>query len=200
VRAYAVARYPESVDIAVRLNVDIKRSDERVRGSVLLPHGTGKTTRVAVFARGELAEEARAAGAEVVGAEELIEEVIKGRLDFERVLATPDVLPAMAKAARTLGPKGLMPNAKRGTVTTEIMEAVQRAKGGEVEFRAQKTGIVLSSIGRVEFTDAHLRDNALALLDAVLALRPSRFRSKAPTSITLSSTLGPAVKLDHRLW
>eukprot|EP00322_Chrysochromulina_rotalis_P012411 CAMPEP_0115848254 /NCGR_PEP_ID=MMETSP0287-20121206/10824_1 /TAXON_ID=412157 /ORGANISM="Chrysochromulina rotalis, Strain UIO044" /LENGTH=247 /DNA_ID=CAMNT_0003302155 /DNA_START=179 /DNA_END=922 /DNA_ORIENTATION=- len=199
-RAYAVGRYEESVDLAIRLNVDVKRSDERVRGSVLLPHGTGKTTRVAVFARGELADEARAAGADVVGAEELVEEVLKGRLDFERVLAAPDVLPVMAKAARTLGPKGLMPNPKRGTVTTEITAAVQRAKGGEVEFRAQKTGIVLSSIGRVTFSNEHLRNNALTLMESVLVLRPQRFRNKAPTSITLCSTLGPAVKLDHRLW
>ena len=165
VRAYACARYPESVDIALRLNTDVKRSDERVRGTVLLPHGTGKSIRVAVFARGELAEEARAAGADVVGAEDLVEEVLKGRLDFERVIATPDVLPLMAKAARTLGPKGLMPNPKRGTVTKEITEAVKRAKGGEVEFRADtKAGLVHATIGRAEFSNEHLRNNALTLM------------------------------------
>jgi len=178
----------------------VKRSDERVRGSVVLPHGTGKSIRVAVFARGDLASEARAAGAEVVGAEELVEEVVRGRLDFEKVLATPDVLPALAKAARTLGPKGLMPNPKRGTVTTEIGDAVVRAKGGEVDFRAQRTGIVLASIGRVEFANEHLRNNALTFLDAVLQLRPQRFRNKSPLSIAIGSTLGPAVRLDHRMW
>lgn len=164
VRAYAVARYPESVDIAIRLNVDAKRSDERVRGSVVLPHGTGKTTRVAVFAQGELADEARAAGAEVVGGEELVQEVLKGRLDFDRVLATPDLVPSLARAARALGPKGLMPNPKRGTVTTAIAEAVQLAKGGEVQFRAQKAGIVHSTIGRIDFSDEALRNNAITIL------------------------------------
>jgi large subunit ribosomal protein L1 len=167
IHAYDCARYGASVDIAVRLNVDVKRSDERVRGSALLPHGTGKNVRVAVFARGELAEEALGAGAEVVGAEDLINEVLKGRLDFERVIAAPDVLPALAKAARTLGPKGLMPNPKRGTVTVEIADAVKRAKGGEVEFRANKEGGILhSTIGRMDFPREHLRANALVLLCA----------------------------------
>lgn len=170
VRAYAVARYDESVDLAIRLNVDVKRSDERVRGSAFLPHGTGRSIRVAVFARGELADEAREAGADVVGAEDLVDDVLNGRLDFERVLAAPDVLPALAKAARTLGPKGLMPNPKRGTVTTALADAIRRAKGGEVEFRAQKQGIVHASIGRVNFPDAHLLGNALSLL---CALHPS---------------------------
>ena len=161
VRAYAVARYDESVDISLVLNSDYKRSDERVRGSVTLPHGVGKSSRVCVFARGTLAEEARAAGADIIGTEDLIEEVIRGRLDFDRCLATPEMMPALAKAARTLGPKGLMPNAKRGSATMEIGDAVRRAKGGEVEFRAQKTGVVLSSIGRVTFPREHLRENAL---------------------------------------
>jgi len=199
-RAHAVARYDESVDVAIRLNVDVKRSDERVRGSALLPHGTGKTTRIAVFARGVLADEAREAGAEVVGAEELVDEVLKGRLDFERCLATPDVLPALAKAARMLGPKGLMPNPKRGSVTTDIGEAVRRAKGGEVEFRAQKQGIVHASVGRAHFAADKLRDNALVFISSVLALRPQRFRGKPPTSVILNSTNGPGVKLDHRMW
>ena len=164
VRAYAVGRFDESVDISLLLNSDYKRSDERVRGSVTLPHGVGKTSRVCVFARGALAEEAREAGADIVGSEDLIDEVIRGRLDFERCLATPEMMPALARAARTLGPKGLMPNAKRGSATMEIGDAVRRAKGGEVEFRAQKTGVVLSSIGRVHFPNAHLRENALEWL------------------------------------
>lgn len=136
----------------------------------------------------------------MVGAEDLVDEVIKGRLDFERCLSTPDVLPALARAARTLGPKGLMPNPKRGTVTNEIADAVRRAKGGEVEFRAQKTGVVLSSVGRAGFPREHLRDNTLELLRSILAERPARFRGKPTTSIHLSSTCGPAVKLDPRLW
>ena len=172
VHAHAVARYDESVDMAIRLNVDVKRSDERVRGMALLPHGTGRSVRVAVFARGDLADEAREAGADVVGAEDLVEEVLRGRLDFERVLAAPDVMVALAKIARTLGPKGLMPNPKRGTVTVRLADAVRRAKAGEVEFRAQKTGIVHASIGRVAFEHAQLRDNALAFLCAAARMPP----------------------------
>lgn len=200
VHAYATSRFDESVDISVVLNSDYKRSDERVRGTILLPHGVGKTTRVAVFARNELAEEARAAGADIVGAEELVDEVIKGRLDFERCLATPEMMPVLAKAARVLGPKGLMPNMKRGSATTDIADAVRRAKGGEVEFRAQKTGVVLSSIGRATFPADKLRDNALTWLTAVLGLRPERFRQRPPRSIFLNSTHGPGVRLDHTLW
>ena len=200
VHAYSVGRYEESVDMVVRLNVDAKRSDERVRGTAMLPHGNGKSIRVAVFARGEDADEARAAGADVIGAEDLVEEVLKGRLDFERCLATPEVLPALARAARTLGPKGLMPNPKRGTVTTEVGEAVRRAKGGEVEFRADKFGLVHSSVGRATFSHDQLCDNTLEMLKAILAQRPQRFRGKPPTSIYLLSTTGPGVKLDHRLW
>jgi large subunit ribosomal protein L1 len=200
VRAYATARFDESVAVAIRLNVDVKQSHERVRGAVVLPHGTGRTVRVAVFARGELADEAIRAGAEVVGAEELVDEVVGGRMDFERVLAAPDVMPLLAKAARSLGPKGLMPNPKRGTVTTAIADAVQRMKGGELQFRAHKQGIVHSTIGLASFPNEHLRDNCLALFDAVLAERPDRFKGKPPTSLSISSTHGPAVKLDHRLW
>ena len=164
VRACASARFAESIDLAIRLNVDTKRSDERVRGTVLLPHGTGRTVRVAVFARGDLADAARAAGADIVGAEDLVDEVIKGRLDFSRCLATPDMMPTLAKAARALGPKGLMPNPKRGTVVTDVAEAIARAKGGEIEFRAQKEGLVHAAIGRVHFPPEHLRENALQLL------------------------------------
>ena len=200
VHAYATARYDESVDITVVLNTDHKRSDERIRGTVLLPHGVGKTSRVAVFARGDLAEEARATGADIVGAEDLVEQVIGGRLDFERCLATPDMMPTLAKAARVLGPKGLMPNVKRGSATTEIGDAVKRAKGGEVEFRQQKTGVVHSSIGRVAFPREHLRENALSWLSGVLNLRAERFRGRPPTSIYLNSTNGPGVRIDHTLF
>lgn len=200
VKAYATGRFDESVDIAIKLNVDAKRSDERVRGTAELPHGTGRTVRVAVFARGDLADEARAAGADVVGAEDLVEEVIQGRLDFERCLATPEVLPVLARAARVLGPRNLMPNPKRGTVTTAVADAVRRAKGGEVQFRANPHAIVHSSIGRMSFPQEHLVENGLVMLRSVLAQRPDRFRGKPPTSLHLLSTGGPGVQLDHRLW
>ena len=198
--AYAHARYDEAVDVAVMLNVDPKRSDERVRGTCLLPHGSGKTTRVAVFARDEAAAEARAAGADVVGAQELVDEVIRGRIDFERCIATPDMMPALAKAARVLGPKGLMPNPKRGSVTTEVAEAVERAKGGEVIFKAQKMGVVHATIGRVSFSREQLAENCEAMLRVILGARPQRYRSKPVKSIVLSSTKGPGVKLNPKLW
>lgn len=200
VRACATRGFDEGVSVDVLLNVDAKRTEERVRGRVLLPHGQGKTVRVAVFARGEKADQAREAGADVVGAEDLVEEVLKGRLDFERVLATPDTLPALARAARVLGPKGLMPNPKRGTVVTDIAEAIQRSKAGEVEFRAQLAGLVMVGVGKVSFGTKKLTDNLLAALDAVLSARPDRFRGKPPKRITISSAMGPGVDLDHTLW
>lgn len=200
VRACATRGFDEGVSVDVLLNVDAKRTEERVRGRVLLPHGQGKSVRVAVFARGEKADQARAAGAEVVGAEDLVEEVLKGRLDFERVLATPDTLAALAKVARVLGPKGLMPNPKRGTVVTDVVEAIQRTKAGEVEFRAQLAGIVMVGVGKVSFGTSKLSDNLLAALDSVLASRPDRFRGKPPKRITISSAMGPGIDLNHSLW
>ena len=230
VHAYAVARYEQSVSVSVVLNVDAKRSDERVQGQVLLPHGTGKDVRVAVFARGELGELARKAGADVVGAEDLVDEVLQGRLDFERVLATPDVMPILARAARTLGPKGLMPNPKRGTVTEDIFDAVRTAKAGQKVFRMNKQGVVHGAIGMVSFDHAILRDNIIAFTcvpraakrmlllsdapltqlhvvvlcslcrSAILAERATRFRNKAPKSIHLSAPPGPGVRLDASLF
>lgn len=202
VRAYAAGRFDESVDVAVVLNTDVKRSDERVRGKCLLPHGSGQEIRVAVFARAEAAEAARAAGADVVGAEDLVDEVLKGRLDFDRCLATPDVMPALAKAARTLGPKGLMPNPKRGSVCSgkDLGAAVQRAKGGEVPFKQQKTGVVHATIGRASFTPMQLRENASAMLRDIMKARAQRFQHKPPLSISISSTMGPGVPLDQKLW
>ena len=170
VRACAVRGYDEGVSVDVHLNVDAKRTEERVRGQVMLPHGQGKTVRVAVFARGADADAARAAGADLVGAEELVAEVVAGRLDFDRVLATPDALPALAKAARVLGPKGLMPNPKRGTVVTEVAAAVQQAKAGQVEFRAQNQGVVMVGLGKVSFGADRLADNAPTAVAA--AARP----------------------------
>jgi large subunit ribosomal protein L1 len=195
VQACATRGFDEGVSVDVLLNVDAKRTEERVRGRVLLPHGQGKSVRVAVFARGEKADQARAAGAE-----DLVEEVLKGRFDFERVLATPDTLAALAKVARVLGPKGLMPNPKRGTVVTDVVEAIQRTKAGEVEFRAQLAGIVMVGVGKVSFSTSKLSDNLLAALDSVLASRPDRFRGKPPKRITISSAMGPGVDLNHTLW
>ena len=159
VKASSSLSHVDSVDVSIELNVDAKRSDETVRGSVVLPHSTGKVVRVAVFAREEAAEAARAAGADIVGAEALVEEVLKGEINFERCFATPDVMPLLARAARTLGPKGLMPNPKRGTVTLDVAEAVTRAKGGEVTFRANKTGIVNFGIGKLNMSYEALSEN-----------------------------------------
>ena len=161
VKAYAVARYDEAVNVTMMLNTDTKRSDERVRGMVKLPHSTGKNKVIAVFARGALAEEARKAGADIVGAEELVEEVLGGKIEFERVFAAPDMVPVLAKAARILGPKGLMPNPKRGTVTTELYSAVKEAQAGQIEFKANKEGGVHAAIGREHFDDQVLCDNII---------------------------------------
>ena len=202
VRACAVRGFDEGVSVDVHLNIDIKRTEERVRGRVSLPHGQGKVRkdRIAVFARGAQADEARAAGADVVGAEDLVEEVINGRHDFKMVLATPDMLAALAKAARVLGPKGLMPNPKRGTVITDVTAAIERVRAGEVEFRAQTEGLVMMGVGKVSFGPEKLTDNLLAALDAVLLARPDRFRSKPPKRITISSSGGPGIDLNNALW
>ena len=194
------AEHVESVDVAISLNVDTKRSDERVRGSAVLPHSTGKQVRLAVFARGANAEEARAAGADLVGEDDLVREVSEGRIDFDRVLATPDMLPALAKVARILGPKGLMPTPKRGTVVTDITPAVERVKAGEVEFKANPLGQVHACVGKVDFPTEVLRENTAAFVRAVLEARPTRFRGKPPKSITLSTLTGRGVPLDPRLW
>ena len=164
VQTYAVGRSDESINVSIVLNVDVKRSDERVRGNVLLPHSNGKTARVAVFARGALADEAREAGADIVGAEDLVSEIVNGRLDFDRTIAAPDVMPILAKAARQLGPKGLMPNPKRGTVTTDIADAVRLAKAGQIEIRATKQGVVYAPIGKSSFKNNILRENVIELM------------------------------------
>ena len=178
--AYAVGRFDETVNISIVLNVDSKRSDERVRGSVVLPHSNGKVARIAVFARGDLAQQAREAGADIVGAEDLVAEIVDGRLDFDRCLATPDMMPALAKAARMLGPKGLMPNPKRGSVTKEVAEAVRLAKAGQVEFRMNKEGVVHAPIGKASFTHNILRDNILDLVCVFARLRTDAFQACLP--------------------
>jgi large subunit ribosomal protein L1 len=165
VRALDFARFEASVDCVIKLNVDVKRTDERVRGMAFLPHGTGKAVRVAVFARGALADEATDAGADLVGAEDLVEQVMQGRIEFERCLATPDMLPVLAKAARVLGPRGLMPNPKRGGVVgVGIGDAVQRAKAGEVEFKTNKEGLVHGAVGKVTLAPKKLQENVVAFM------------------------------------
>lgn len=202
VRAYATAGFDESVQASLVLNVDIKRTEERVRGRVSLPHGTGKAVRLAVFTR-DHAQEALDAGADVVGLEELVAQVVGGTIDFERCIATPDAMPALAKAARVLGPKQLMPSTKRETVVTEVAAAVARIKGGEVTFKASgegKQAVVHGGIGLVSWGGEKIADNTLAFLDAVLDCRPQRFKGKPPLNLYLNSVHGPRVMLDHRLW
>jgi len=201
VQALDFARMEASVNCVIKLNVDAKRTDERVRGMAFLPHGRGKTTRVAVFARGALADEATDAGADLVGAEELVEQVLAGVIDFDRCLATPDMLPALAKAARVLGPRGLMPNPKRGGVVgVGIGDAIKRAKAGEVEFKANKEGLVHGAVAKITLPRQKIQENTIAFILGVLAARPQRFRNAPPNGIFLSSTQGRSVKLDHRLF
>jgi large subunit ribosomal protein L1 len=197
VRAYACARYPESVDIALRLNTDVKRSDERVRGTVRLPHGTGKSIRVAVFARGELAEEARAAGADVVGMEDLAERVKAGDMPFDIVIASPDTMRIVGTLGQILGPRGLMPNPKVGTVTPDVATAVKNAKAGQVQYRTDKSGIIHATIGRKSFSDADLKANLLALIDALNKAKPASSKGVYLRKIALSSTMGAGVRVDQ---
>jgi len=200
VRAYANRTHDETVGIDIYMNIDAKRSDERLRGTVMLPHGTGKKVRVAVFTRGENVDVALAAGADLVGAEDLVAQVVAGDIDFDKCIATADAMAALAKAARILGPKGLMPSPKRGTVVTDVAEAIQNAKAGEVDFRAQRDGVVNAGFGKVSFGLPKLTDNCLTLMTGMLAARPVRFHGKPAKRIVLSSTAGPAVRLDSRLF
>ena len=190
------AKFDETIEIAINLDVDPRHADQMVRGVVSLPNGTGKTVRVAVFAKGDKAEEAKKAGADIVGAEDLAEKVTKGEIDFDRVIATPDMMGAVGKLGRVLGPRGLMPNPKVGTVTFDIGNAVREAKGGKIEYRVEKAGIVHARIGKVSFTEQGLTDNAKALITALVRAKPSTAKGTYVRSITLSSTMGPGIKID----
>jgi len=196
VKQNAVAKFDESIEVAINLNVDPRHADQNVRGVVVLPKGTGKTVRVAVFAKADKAEEARAAGADVVGAEDLIEQVQGGNIAFDRCIATPDMMGLVGRVAKILGPKGMMPNPKLGTVTPNVTEAVKAAKGGQVEFRVEKAGIVHAGIGKASFANGDLRANFDALLDAILKAKPSGAKGKYLERVALSSTMGPGVKID----
>ena len=196
VKANAGAKFDETVEISVGLGVDPRHADQMVRGVVQLPNGTGKSVRVAVFARGDKAEEARAAGAEVVGAEDLAEEILGGKIDFERAIATPDLMPVVGRLGRVLGPRGLMPNPKLGTVTPNVADAVKAAKAGQVEFRVEKAGIIHAGLGKSSFTAEDLRKNFDAFVDAIVKAKPTGSKGKYVRKIALSSSMGPGVKVD----
>ncbi|MGN6208178.1 50S ribosomal protein L1 [Asticcacaulis sp.] len=196
VKANAKAKFDESVEIAVNLGVDPRHADQQVRGVVNLPSGTGKDVRVAVFAKDKKAEEALAAGAEVVGAEDLVEKIMGGFMDFDRVIASPDMMALVGRLGKVLGPRGLMPNPKVGTVTPNVAQAVKDAKGGAVEFRVEKAGIVHVGVGKVSFTTEALELNVKALVDALVKARPSGAKGLYVKKIALSSTMGPGVKVD----
>ncbi|MBP9114297.1 MAG: 50S ribosomal protein L1 [Polyangiaceae bacterium] len=190
------AKFDETVDIAVRLGVNPKHADQMVRGALVLPHGTGQKVRVLVFARGDKEREAREAGADFAGGDDLVQKVNEGFMDFDRVIATPDMMGAVGKLGRVLGPRGLMPNPKVGTVTFDVANAVKDAKGGKIEYRVEKAGIVHARIGKVSFQESALAENALALINALVRAKPSTAKGIYMRSISVSSTMGPGVKID----
>jgi large subunit ribosomal protein L1 len=196
IKERAKAKFDETVEIAMNLGVDPKHADQMVRGVCNLPNGTGRTLRVAVFARGEKAEEAKRAGADIVGAEELVEIVQKGTIDFDRCIATPDMMPLVGRLGKVLGPRGMMPNPKVGTVTPNVAQAVKDAKGGAVEFRVEKAGIVQASVGKASFTEAALVENVKALFDAVSKAKPAGSKGTYIKRVAMSSTMGPGVKIE----
>ena len=196
VKSNAVAKFDETVELSINLGVDPKHADQMVRGVVNLPNGTGRTLKVAVFARGAKADEARAAGADVVGAEDLVATVQGGTIEFDRCIATPDMMPLVGRLGKVLGPRGLMPNPKVGTVTMDVTGAVKASKGGAVEFRVEKAGIVQGSVGKASFGEGQLADNIRAFVDAVTKAKPTGSKGTYLQRAALSSTMGPGVRLD----
>jgi large subunit ribosomal protein L1 len=196
IKAKASAKFDETVEIAMNLGIDPRHADQMVRGMVLLPNGTGKSVRVAVFARAAKADEARAAGADLVGAEDLAEKIQAGQIEFDRCIASPDMMAVVGKLGKILGPRGLMPNPKLGTVTPNVGEAVKAAKGGNVEFRAEKAGIVHAGVGKASFSEQALIENIRAFIGAINRARPSGAKGTYIEKVSLSSTMGPGVKLD----
>lgn len=196
VKANATSKFDETIEIALNLGVDTRHADQMVRGVVGLPNGTGKSMRVAVFARGPKADEAKAAGADVIGAEDLMESIQAGNLDFDRCIATPDMMPIVGRLGKILGPRNLMPNPKVGTVTMDVKAAVEAAKGGEVQFKAEKGGVVHAGVGKASFDEAKLAENVSAFIDAVAKARPSGAKGAYMKKIVLTSTMGPGVTLD----
>lgn len=196
VKGNANAKFDETIEIAMALGVDTRHADQMVRGVIGLPNGTGKTMRVAVFARGPKAEEAQAAGADIVGAEDLMETIQGGTIEFDRCIATPDMMPIVGRLGKVLGPRNLMPNPKVGTVTMDVKAAVEAAKGGEVQFKAEKGGVVHAGLGKASFDDAKLVENVRAFVDAVQKAKPSGAKGTYMKKISLSSTMGPGVTVD----
>jgi large subunit ribosomal protein L1 len=192
----ASKKFDETVEVALNLGVDPRHADQMVRGMVSLPAGTGKEMKVAVFARGDKADEATKAGADKVGAEDLMEDMQAGNLNYDRVIATPDMMGVVGRLGKVLGPKGLMPNPKLGTVTPNVAQAVKDAKGGQVEFRVEKQGIIHSGIGKVSFTDTQLKDNFRAFVDAIVKAKPAGAKGKYLKKVSLTSSMGPGLKID----
>lgn len=190
------ARFDEAIDVAIRLGVDIKKSEQMVRGTVILPHGTGKKVKILVFAQGEKEKEAREAGSDFVGGEDLVEKILQGWLEFDKAIATPDMMKVVSKLGKVLGPRGLMPNPKVGTVTFEVGKAVQDLKSGKVEFKADKAGNLHIAVGKVSFGQEKLRENILTLLDAVIKAKPASSKGTYVKGLAISTTMGPGIKVD----
>jgi large subunit ribosomal protein L1 len=195
-KTHATAKFDETLDLAVRLGVDPKHADQMVRGTVVLPHGTGKSVRVLVFAKGEKEREAREAGADHVGAEDLVERIQGGWLDFDRAIATPDVMGLVGRLGKVLGPRGLMPNPKTGTVTFDVDKAVREFKGGKIEFRVEKAGIIHVPFGKASFPVERLQQNAMAILEALLRAKPASSKGRYLKGVSVSSTMGPGIPVD----
>ncbi|RDC60606.1 50S ribosomal protein L1 [Alteripontixanthobacter maritimus] len=195
-REFKAAKMDETLEVAMNLGIDPRHADQQVRGMLSLPSGSGKDVKVAVFARGDNADKATAAGADKVGAEDLMEDMQAGNLDYDRVIATPDMMGVVGRLGKVLGPKGLMPNPKLGTVTPNVEQAVKDAKGGQIEYRAEKMGIIHSGIGKMSFTDQALKDNFEALTGAVIKAKPSGSKGKYVKKVSLTSTMGPGLKID----
>ncbi|MEE8506029.1 MAG: 50S ribosomal protein L1 [Kiloniellales bacterium] len=196
IKQHAAVKFDETVEIAMNLGVDPRHADQNVRGVVTLPHGTGRAVRVAVFAKGDKAEAAKTAGADIVGAEDLAEQIQGGKMEFDRCIATPDMMPVVGRLGKVLGPRGLMPNPKLGTVTNDVAEAVKAAKGGQVEFRVEKAGIVHAGVGKASFADDALVENVKAFVGAIARAKPSGAKGTFIKRVSLSSTMGPGLKVD----
>ena len=198
IKKYATAKFDETFEVAMNLNVDTRKADQNIRGVVSLPHGTGKKVRVAVFARDDKAQEAKDAGADIVGAEDLAEIIQKGEINFDRCIATPDMMVVVGRLGKILGTRGLMPNPKLGTVTANVGEAVKAAKGGQVEYRAEKSGVIHAGVGKASFSEQALYDNIKTLTTTIVKLRPTTVKGVFVKTMFLSSTMGPSIQVDTK--
>ncbi len=196
IKGWSAKKFDETVELAMNLNVDPRHADQMVRGVVNLPHGTGRTVRVAVFAKGDKAKEAKEAGADIVGADDLAEIVQKGKIEFDRCIATPDMMVVVGKLGKVLGPQGLMPNPKLGTVTPDVAKAVRDAKGGQIEFRVEKAGIIHVGVGKLSFSDDKLKENVTTFVEAIMKAKPSGAKGTYVKGVAMSSTMGPGVKIE----